>query len=234
MNVVCIPTYNEKESITKIISRVRQHAGDIRILVIDDNSPDGTGSVVKDLMRSDSNLSILERPKKEGLGVAYIDAFNKIISGSEPVENVIIMDADGSHDPKNIPVMLEKVKDSDVVIGSRYIDGGSVVGWPWHRKLLSKFANTYCRFLLGVPIYDMTAGFVCFRREVLDKVDFNKFHALGYAFQVESKYRTFKAGCSFIETPIIFEDREKGDSKMDPTIILESAISPLRLLFKRD
>lgn len=231
MNIICIPTYNEKENIAKMVFCIRQYDLEIKIMVIDDNSPDGTGKIVKDLMKKDSNLSILERRKKEGLGTAYIEAFNKIISAPE-LENIVIMDADGSHDPKHIPEMLSKAKDFDMVIGSRYVDGGGVSGWQWHRKLLSQFANLYCHFLLRVPIHDLTAGFVCFRKSVLINVDYNRFHSLGYSFQVEFKCFAYKAGCSFVEIPIAFEDRERGDSKMSLPVILESMLIPFRLLFQ--
>jgi dolichol-phosphate mannosyltransferase len=231
MNIVLIPTYNERENIAKIISRIRQYDAGIKIMVIDDNSPDGTKEVVKELMANDQGISILERQKKEGLGMAYIDAFNRVTSDSEPPDNIIIMDADGSHDPQCIPAMLQEIKRVDVVVGSRYVEGGGVRGWPRRREILSRFANFYCHFLLGVPISDLTAGFVCFRRKVLETIDFNRFHSLGYAFQVEFKFKAFKSKCSFVEIPIIFEDRQKGDSKMALSIILESAFTPFRLLF---
>lgn len=231
-NVIVLPTYNEKENIGNIVPLIFSIVPDIFILVADDNSPDGTASVVQELMKKYSNLSIISRPQKNGLGKAYINAFNFVLKDPE-VKNVIMMDSDLSHQPKYLPEMLKRSAEATVVIGSRYTKGGDTQGWELWRRLLSFFGNFYCRIITRMPIKDCTAGFNVIRADLLKKVDFSKMDMSGYAFIMELKYNLYKAGAKFYEVPIIFVNRVGGESKMSSHIINEGVLAPWKLILKK-
>lgn len=228
-SLVIIPTFNEIENVRNIIDAVLDVKNDIHILIVDDNSPDGTGSEVKSIMNVNSNVHLMERPGKMGLGTAYCDGFKFAIENK--YDAVFEMDADFSHDPKEIPNFLEALKDYDLVIGSRYITGVNVVNWPLRRLLLSYFASIYTRVITGVPIKDTTGGFKCFRTECLKKIDLDKIKSNGYGFQIEMNYRLWKKGAKIKEIPIIFIDRRSGVSKMNKHIIVEAVFLVWKLKF---
>lgn len=230
-NIILIPTYNERDNIIEIVSNIREYDKDIQIMVIDDDSPDGTAEVVQGLMKQDNSILLLNRNKKEGLGAAYIDGLCRVRSMNS-IDNIITMDADGSHDPKYIQYMLEAINDHDLVIGSRYIKSGGVENWSWPRKMLSYFGNIYSRAILRIGIRDLTAGFVCFRKSLLEKLDFKQFHNSGYAYQIEFKYHCVKYHkATWVEIPIIFSERREGKSKISLSIIFGGIITPIRLRF---
>ncbi|SDE43742.1 polyprenol monophosphomannose synthase [Riemerella columbipharyngis] len=229
--LVIIPTYNEKENISAIISAVFGLNEDFHILVVDDSSPDGTADIVKTLQyHYPSALHLTIRKVKDGLGKAYIHGFQWAIEKS--YDYIFEMDADFSHNPKDLVRLYNACQDADMVIGSRYCQGVNVVNWPMSRVLLSFFASKYVRFILGMPVHDTTAGFVCFRRETLEKINIGEVKLKGYAFQVEMKYRVFKKGLKIIEIPIVFTDRMKGQSKMNGGIIKEAVFGVLNLKLK--
>lgn len=205
---------------------------EIHILVVDDNSPDGTADAVKELIAEHPNLSLLKRPVKNGLGGAYIEAFKKLLV-DEKVRNIIMMDADFSHNPKYLPEMLEEIKNYDLVIGSRYIKGGGITHWELWRRILSRGGNFYVRILLGRKIRDWSAGFNCIKASVLKRVDLDKIEFSGYAFVSGLKYFLLRAGASVKEMPIIFEERRSGKSKMSGNIIREGFLAPWKLLFTK-
>ncbi len=231
-NYIILPTYNERENIGLLIERIFSLVPEIHILVVDDNSPDGTAELVKDLKNKYLNLFVLERPVKNGLGKAYIEAFKKLLSNLD-VENIIIMDADFSHSPEYLPQMLEEIKNYDLVIGSRYIKDGGISNWELWRRLLSWGGNFYVRMLLGGRIRDWSSGFNCIRASTLKKIDLDKIEFSGYAFLSELKYRLFKSGAGIKEIPIIFEERRGGESKMSGNIIREGILAPWKLLFTK-
>lgn len=218
--LVIIPTYNEKENISKIIPQVLTQDQGIEILVVDDNSPDGTGKLVEELKESNPRVKLLTRAKKTGLGTAYIAGFDYALQNS--YDYIFEMDSDFSHDPKYIPEFLKAIQDSDLVLGSRYIRGVNVVNWPITRLLLSYFANVYARWVTGLPVKDSTGGFKCFKREVLEKIGLDNIHSNGYAFQIEMSFRAWKKGFRIKEIPIIFVDRFAGESKMSKKIVREA------------
>lgn len=228
MNIILIPTYNERANIAALISQIRSLHQGIMFMVIDDNSPDGTAEEVETVMKSDPLVTLLQREKKEGLGRAYIDALERVRMMPD-IEHVITMDGDWSHDPIYISDLLEKAGSCDLVVGSRYVAGGGVDNWGWHRRLLSHWGNIYSAFILGVKVKDLTAGFVCFRRVVLDRIDFTRFASAGYSYQIEFKYYCIRAGFTCAEVPIIFKERAVGKSKMSPSIVLGGIITPVRL-----
>ncbi len=230
-DVIVIPTYNERENIGKIVPMIFSIVPDIYILVADDNSPDGTAQTVKEMQRKYPNLSLISRPEKNGLGKAYINAFDHVLKG-EDVRTVIMMDADLSHQPKYLPEMLDKSKIFTVVTGSRYVKGGETVGWEMWRKILSFFGNLYCRVITGMPIYDCTAGFNVINSDLLRKVDFSKMDMSGYAFIMELKYNLYLVGAKFYEVPITFVNRIGGESKMSSHIINEGIIAPWKMRWK--
>ncbi len=199
-------------------------------MVVDDNSPDGTAKIVAELQKTYKNLYLAERPKKRGLGTAYCFGFKWALKRDYDI--IVQMDADLSHDPKEIPNLLEKIKDYDLVIGSRYIKGINVINWPLRRLILSYGANIYTRIITGIPLKDSTGGYKCFRRKVLENIDLNKIHSEGYAFQIEMNYKTWKKGFRIIEIPIIFMDRTEGKSKMSRKVVREAILIvwKLRLL----
>ncbi len=233
--LVVIPTYNEAENIEEIIKKSLSVSPNVEILVVDDGSPDGTGDIVDKISKENPRVHLLRRPGKMGLGSAYVTGFKYALENG--YEWVIEMDADFSHDPKDIPRFLELAKENDLVIGSRYTNGISVVNWPIKRLLLSYFANVYARIVTGVPIKDLTGGFKCFKRRVLEAIDLDGIMSDGYAFQIEMNYHAWKKGFKVKEMPIIFVERRAGKSKMSKRIIWEALwlVWKLRLksLFRR-
>jgi dolichol-phosphate mannosyltransferase len=228
--LIIIPTYNEKENIGLIIPEIKALLPDAHILVVDDNSPDGTSGFVKELGAKHSGIFVLDRPKKEGLGKAYVSGFGWALARS--YEFIFEMDADFSHDPKYLPDFLSAIRDNDLVIGSRYIRGVNVVNWPMSRLLLSYFGNLFARIVTGVPVLDCTAGFKCFRRRVLETIRLDKIDSSGYSFQVEVNYLVWRNKFRIAEIPIVFTDRKRGVSKMSTKIIREALVLiwKLRLL----
>lgn len=233
--LIIIPTYNERENIVLIIPEIKKVLPQAHILVVDDSSPDGTAQCVRDIASNIGDVYLLERPKKDGLGRAYISGFMWALQRS--YQFIFEMDADFSHDPKYLPDFLVAMKENDLVIGSRYISGVNVINWPMSRLLLSYCGNKFAGILTGIAVKDCTGGFKCFRRELLEKLDLDKISSSGYSFQVEINYYAWKKGFKIAEIPIVFTDRKYGDSKMSTRIIREGflLIWKLRLasLFKR-
>lgn len=228
-NLVIIPTYKEKENVEPIIKAISELHVQFDILIIDDNSPDGTASVVKDLKSVYSNLHLLERPGKLGLGTAYIAGFKWALE--REYEYIYEMDADFSHDPRDLVRLYKACHDNgaDLAIGSRYISGVNVVNWPLSRVLMSYGASIYVRFITGMKIMDTTAGFKCYRREVLERIQPDHIKSVGYGFQIEMKFTTWKMGFKIVEVPIIFTDRKLGSSKMTGGIFNEALWGVLRM-----
>ena len=218
--VMVLPTYNEIDNLADVVARVRRCTPDVDLLVVDDSSPDGTGDLADTLAADDPHVRVLHRAAKEGLGAAYVAGFRAALDAGYDV--IGEMDADGSHQPEQLPVLLAALSDADLVIGSRWVPGGSVQNWPWHRRALSRGGNLYTRVLLGMPVRDATAGFRLFRRETLERVDVARVQSLGYVFQVELVHRTLEAGLRVVEVPIEFVERVRGDSKMTPEVARES------------
>jgi dolichol-phosphate mannosyltransferase len=229
-SLVIIPTYNEVENIKKLLKSVIQlNIPNLYVLVVDDNSPDGTAQIVEDLGIEDSRIRLMRRPGKQGLGTAYVAGFKYAIT--EGFDFVFEMDADFSHDPKEIPKFLEKIEAFDLVIGSRYATGVNVINWPLSRLLVSLAANSYTRMITGLPVHDCTSGFKCFRREVLQSINLDKISSDGYSFQLEMTYKAWKRGFKICEIPIIFVDRTKGESKLSSKVMWEAAWVVWRLGF---
>ena len=218
--LVISPTYNEKKNIKALVAQVLDSNPDYHLLVIDDNSPDGTASSVKELQAEYTNLHLEERPGKAGLGTAYIYGFKWALE--RDYEAVVQMDADLSHDPGDVPRLVKQLEAHDLVIGSRYIHGVSVVNWPIRRLILSYGANVYSSIVTGMPLKDSTGGFKAWRREVLETVQLDQVRSQGYSFQIEMNFRTWRRGFTIIEEPIIFTDRTIGESKMSKTIMYEA------------
>ncbi|MEX1038334.1 MAG: polyprenol monophosphomannose synthase [Acidimicrobiia bacterium] len=218
---VVIPTYNERDNLAHIVPAVT-HQG-FGVLVVDDNSPDGTGDLAKRLSGSDSRVSVLHRHAKEGLGPAYAAGFDRAIS--DGAEIIVEMDADFSHDPSDLPRLVEAIDDgADIAIGSRYVPGGSTPDWPLIRRLISKGGNIYARAMLGIEVRDATAGFRAFRVPALQSLPYRTAEASGYGFQVEMAWRAVEAGLNIVEIPIAFRDRAHGTSKMGPDIVREAMV----------
>ena len=229
--LVIIPTYNEKENIARIIAAVMALDGDFEVLVVDDSSPDATADIVKSLQgKYPEKLHLTIRKIKDGLGKAYIHGFRWALDNG--YDYIFEMDADFSHNPNDLPKLYEACLDADMTIGSRYSKGVNVVNWPMSRVLLSYFASKYVRFILGIPVHDTTAGFVCFSRKVLEGIGLDNVKLKGYGFQVEMKFRAFKKGYKIKEVPIIFTDRTEGESKMNGGIIKEAVFGVLDLKLK--
>ncbi len=218
--LIIIPTYNELENIQLLIPELMALDPAIRVLVVDDNSPDGTGKLVDNMASENDRISVLHRPAKLGLGSAYVAGFKYAVQ--QDVDCVFEMDADFSHDPAMIPEFIEQIKSCDVVIGSRYISGINVVNWPMSRLLLSYFANIYTRLVTGMTIRDATSGYKCFRREVLENIELDDVRSDGYAFQIEMNFRCWRKGYRLQEIPIIFVDRRSGTSKLSQGVINEA------------
>lgn len=218
---VVLPTYNEAENIEPLVEAVRERLPESRhVLIVDDNSPDGTGEIADRLADAHADVSVLHRPAKQGLGPAYIAGFREALAGG--AELIIEMDSDFSHDPAYLPQLLRAIERADVVIGSRYVPGGGVTEWGRLRRLISRGGSRYARTILGVEIRDLTGGFKCFRREVLEAINLDRVDSLGYAFQVEITYRALQAGFEVYEMPIVFRDRAEGRSKMSKAIVAEA------------
>jgi dolichol-phosphate mannosyltransferase len=216
---VCLPTYNERENLERMI-RALEPLG-VGVLVIDDNSPDGTGELADRLAAQLPFVAVLHRERKEGLGPAYIAGFRRALA--DGAELVLEMDCDFSHDPADVPRLIAAAEaGADLALGSRYVPGGSIPNWGLARRAVSAAGNVYARLLLGSPIHDLTGGFKCFRREVLERLDLEAVHSKGYAFQIEVTYRAARMGFRIVEVPIRFVDREHGGSKMSRTIVLEA------------
>jgi dolichol-phosphate mannosyltransferase len=230
--VVVIPTYNEADNIGRIVPAVLERDPDISVLVVDDNSPDGTAAIVKALPGFGDRIKILERPGKAGLGAAYIAGFQWILANTD-AEVIFEMDADFSHDPVALDEFLEEIKTHDVVLGSRYLYGVTVVNWPLRRVILSVGANIYARVVTGMSIKDSTGGFKCFRRKVLEALPLPRIKSDGYSFQIEMNYHCWKRGYSIKEIPIMFVDRQVGISKMSKKIIWEAMWMVWALRFRR-
>jgi len=220
--LVIIPTYNEQENIEKLIRIVLKQDEMIEILVVDDNSPDGTALLVSNLMEKNDRIHLIKRSGKLGLGSAYICGFKYALEHDYDI--IFEMDADFSHHPKYIRRFLKTVESSDLVIGSRYINGVNVINWPLMRLILSTGASLYTRLITGLPLKDPTSGFKCFRREVLETLNLDKIDSDGYSFQIEVNYKAWKKGLKVTEIPIIFIDRDRGASKMSKRIILEAIL----------
>lgn len=219
--LVIVPTYNERENIAKLIDAILSQDPRLEILVVDDGSPDGTAAIVQEIMRATNRVHLHQRPKKMGLGTAYIAGFRWALERT--YDYVFEMDADFSHDPGHLPNFLREIQSADLVLGSRYRDGKvTIINWPISRLLLSYFANVYARFVTGLQLWDGTGGFKCFRREVLEAIDLNKVVSNGYAFQIEMSFRAWKKGFRIVETPIVFVDRTEGTSKMSKAIVREA------------
>ncbi|MCK5118861.1 MAG: polyprenol monophosphomannose synthase [Candidatus Latescibacteria bacterium] len=218
--LIVIPTYNEKENIREIVEAILKLDRNLDILIVDDNSPDGTGRIADELSGEREAVHVLHREEKSGLGAAYMAGFKYALA--HQYDLIFEMDADFSHDPKYIPLFLDKIESSDLVIGSRYTDGVNVVNWPMRRLLLSYYANMYSRIVTGMPIRDATGGYKCFRRAVLEALDMDGVSSTGYAFQIEMNFRAWKKGFRIHELPIVFWDRRKGVSKMSFNIAKEA------------
>ena len=224
--LIIIPTYNERENLRPLLDAVFAHAPATDILIVDDNSPDGTGQLADQMAESDTRIHVLHRAGKLGLGTAYIAGFKYAIAHT--YDAAFEMDADFSHDPRYLPDFLTAIEHADLVIGSRYVRGGSTPNWSFTRKFISGGGNTYARFMLGLPVHDCTAGYRCYRREVLEAIDLDSVQSQGYAFQVELAYRVLKKGFRIVEIPITFMDRRVGKSKMSRTIFIEGFLWVLR------
>jgi len=217
--VVLLPTYNERENIGTIVPQIRAVAN-VDVMILDDNSPDGTGKVADELALSDSRVCVIHRPKKEGLGRAYLDGMRRALD--ENYDLIIEMDADFSHPPQLLPRLITAASEVDLVLGSRNVTGGGTKNWPLWRRLLSKSGSFYARSLLGVDVQDLTGGYKCFRRIVLENIDLNSIHSNGYAFQIETTYRALMHGFRVLEIPFIFVERACGQSKMSQKIFFEA------------
>lgn len=223
-SLIIIPTYNERESLPTVMDRLRRAVPEGDVLVVDDNSPDGTGGMADEMARADSQIHVLHRTEKNGLGQAYIAGFTWGLEHG--YEILVEMDADCSHQPEELPELLRAVEDgADLAIGSRYVPGGSTVNWPWHRKFISRGGGIYARFFLGSEIRDITAGYRAFRARTLEAIDFRSVTSRGYCFQIDLGWRTELAGLRVVEVPITFVERAEGDSKMSADITREAIVN---------
>ena len=228
-NLIILPTYNESKNIVKTIDLVLAQRDDLNILIIDDNSPDGTADIVKDL--NNEKIFIIEREAKKGLGSAYVEGFSWSLKNN--YQKIIQMDADLSHDPIEINPMFELLDNNDLVIGSRYIGGLRVINWPVSRLYISYFANIYARIITGVPVKDLTAGFKAWKSDTLNKINIEECSSQGYCFQIETSFRAHQKSCKLIEHPIVFTDRTVGESKMSKSVMIEAIFKVWLLGFWR-
>lgn len=225
--MVVIPTYNERANLPTLVNALMQHAN-VRVLVVDDNSPDGTGEVADALAQTHpGRVSVLHRTSNRGFGRSYIDGMTRALA--EPVDLICQMDADLSHDPAQLPSLLAAAAHADLVIGARYVPGGQIVNWPLKRHLLSRFANIYIRTVTRVRAHDCTSGYRCWRKEALASLRLDQFISDGYSFLVEMLFEANRAGCRIAEVPITFVERREGESKVSRAVLMESAITPWRL-----
>jgi dolichol-phosphate mannosyltransferase len=224
---VCLPNYNERENVERMVRAL--HALGVGVLVIDDSSPDGTGAIADGLARELESVGVLHRPKKEGLGPAYIAGFHRALA--EGADLILEMDCDFSHDPTDVPRLLEAARDVDLVLASRYVTGGGTENWGLLRRFISRGGSLYAQLLLGLPVRDLTGGFKCYRRAVLEAIPLDEVHSKGYAFQIETTYRAIRKGFRVREVPITFVDRVQGGSKMSRSIVAEAVwkVPALRL-----
>lgn len=230
-SLVIIPTYNERDNITNMINALLSLGiENLHILIVDDNSPDGTGDLVDAMTRLHEQVHLLQREGKLGLGTAYVAGFKYALQHG--YDRILEMDADFSHDPKDVPRLLEASQKFDLTIGSRYVEGVNVVNWPLNRLLLSMGASYYTRIITGLPVHDCTAGFVCYRREVLQAIDLDKVQSDGYSFQIEMKFKAWKKKFKLGEVPIVFVDRRFGQSKMNKRIVHEAYKMVWKLKFQ--
>ena len=227
--LIIIPTYNEAENLRPILEAIFSYVSATDILVVDDNSPDGTGELADVIASKDTRVHVLHRPGKLGLGTAYIAGFEYAIAHG--YDAAFEMDADFSHDPRHLPDFLEAIEYADLVIGSRYVHGGGTPNWSLVRRFISGGGNIFARFMLGIPVHDCTAGYRCYRREVLENIDLESIQSQGYAFQVELAYRVMQQGFRIVEIPITFMDRRVGKSKMSRKIVIEAFAYVLRTRF---
>ncbi len=229
---IVIPTYNEAGNIGRLVEQIRATVPDVYILVVDDNSPDGTGKIVQEIFVGDAQVQLFARKEKEGLGAAYLAAFKRVLAEGS-TDTIVMMDADYSHDPKYLPEILKQREKYDVVLGSRYISGGSTVGWELWRRALSYWGNTYARFVAGLPIRDCTGGFNAISTARLGELDLDSIQATGYAFIMGLKFRLAQTGATFSEVPIIFHNRREGESKMSSASLVryfnEGVLAPWRM-----
>lgn len=230
-SLIIIPTYNEAENLENLLNKIFEVLPSANVLVVDDNSPDGTAEIVKRLMEKDSRIFLIQRSGKLGLGTAYISGFKFALEHN--YEAIFEMDGDFSHNPEDLPRFLEALENADLVIGSRYLTGVNVINWPLQRLILSYFANAYTRAITGMPIRDATGGFKCFRAEALKKIDLDKIRSNGYGFQIEVNFLIWAKGLRVKEIPIVFVDRRNGVSKMNKKIIFEAIFLVWRLMFKK-
>ena len=226
--LVIIPTYNERENLPSIVPVVLEHDPRLQVLVVDDNSPDGTGKLADDMACANNRIHVIHRSGKLGLGTAYIAGFKYAIANG--YDYACEMDADFSHDPRHLALFLDAIKDADLVIGSRYLDGRvTVLNWPMGRLLLSYFANVYARWITGLKLWDSTGGYKCYRRSVLEAIELDDVRSNGYSFQIETSFRAWRKGFRLKEIPITFTDRTEGHSKMSRNIVYEAVWMVWRL-----
>ena len=216
--VVCLPTYNERENLERMVRALGEHG--VRVLVIDDDSPDGTGEIADRLAAELDYVSVLHRPHKEGLGPAYLAGFERLLEGDADL--ILEMDCDFSHDPNDVPRLIAAAADADLVLGSRYVEGGRVGNWGLVRRFISRGGSLYAQILLQLGVRDLTGGFKCYRRAVLEALPLDEIHSRGYAFQIETTYRAIRKGFRVHEVPIAFVDRAEGGSKMTKAIVVEA------------
>jgi dolichol-phosphate mannosyltransferase len=229
--LIIIPTYNEIDNLPSLLKEIFSYAPETDILIVDDNSPDGTGDLADEIHQQNAQVNILHRPTKLGLGTAYIEGFKYTIEHG--YDAAFEMDADFSHDPRYLPDFLEAIEQADLVIGSRYIPGGDTPNWTILRRLISGGGNIFARFILGIPVHDCTAGYRCYRREVLESIDLDTIQSQGYAFQIELAYRVMQHGFKIVETPIVFMDRRVGKSKMSRKIVIEGFTFVIKARFSK-
>jgi len=227
--VVIIPTYNERENLAAIVPQILSQNDEFHILVVDDNSPDGTGQIADELAAQSPRVHVLHRAGKQGLGKAYLAGFRWALDNG--ADFIFEMDADFSHDPKALPGFVRAIQDCDLVLGSRYVAGGGVENWPLTRQIMSQGGSLYARTILGIGVRDLTGGFKCFRRRVLETIDLNSIETSGYAFQIEMTYRALLCGFRVREIPIWFVDRVQGTSKMSRRVFLEAVFAVWKLRF---
>lgn len=233
--ITVVPTYNERKNLERLVVKILRIVPDMNILIVDDNSPDGTGELADELAKKDSRIRVLHREKKEGLGEAYKNAFKYVLKNFD-ANYILQMDADLSHRPKDLMLLLNKRKDYDLIIGSRRVKKVKWINrssWPLRRVLLSELGTSYTKFFTGMPFDDATSGFKCFKREVLENIDWDKVKSKEFAFQIEIIYNVWRSGFKIKEVPIIFVDRTHGMSKLSKGIMLEGFLLILRLFFKR-
>jgi len=229
---VVLPTYNEAENLERIVGAVLERLpASGRVLVVDDSSPDGTGRIADRLASAEDSVDVLHRPRKEGLGPAYLAGFR--VALDDGADRIIEMDADFSHDPADLPRLIQATEEADLAIGSRYVSGGGVTDWGPMRRFISRGGSAYSRLALGLPVRDLTGGFKCYRRQVLETINLDTIEARGYAFQVETTYRAIRAGFRVVEIPITFKDRADGSSKMSRSIVAEAMWRVPAMRFRR-